>query len=241
MVLELLEAARSGSADYKVLHDTMDETIMKAALGQTMTSQDGSSQAQANVHMDVRQDIIKSDSDLVCESFNLGPVKWLIEYNFPGAGLPRVYRMLEQEEDLDKQADTDTKVSKLGFKPGLKYVKETYGEHWEEKAADAPMLKPGADPLSFADGSDAFSNARNINADHQEALATGSVDFAGAWEKFIGPRVAELQTLLDETQDLELFQERLIELASSEPNAEFVEALARAGFSAQLLGRVPNQ
>lgn len=228
MVLELLEAARSGSADYKVLHDTMDETIMKAALGQTMTSQDGSSQAQANVHMDVRQDIIKSDSDLVCESFNLGPVKWLIEYNFPGAGLPRVYRMLEQEEDLDKQADTDTKVSKLGFKPGLEYVKETYGEHWEEKARDAVVAKSGADPLSFADA--------QVDAPDQ-MLGQLDKDLKHPVDKWL----EDIMGLIDRSESLEQVRDELINLYPDMSISEYADAMAQALTAAHLAGRSDAQ
>lgn len=228
MVLELLEAARSGSADYKVLHDTMDETIMKAALGQTMTSQDGSSQAQANVHMDVRQDIIKSDSDLVCESFNLGPVKWLIEYNFPGAGLPRVYRMLEQEEDLDKQADTDTKVSKLGFKPGLEYVKETYGEHWEASANSAAEPADNLKALSFAEAS--------IDAPDQ-MLGQLDKDLKHPVDKWL----EDIMGLIDRSASLEQVRNELIDLYPGMSLSEYADAMAQALTAAHLAGRSDAQ
>ncbi|WP_277989496.1 phage portal protein family protein [Pseudomonas aeruginosa] len=39
MLVELLEASRSARADYKILHDTMDETIAKVTLGQVASSQ----------------------------------------------------------------------------------------------------------------------------------------------------------------------------------------------------------
>ncbi len=60
MTLELLEAARSGAADYKSLHDTMDNTMAKVVLGQTASSQGtpgrlGNDQLQG----DVRRDLIK--------------------------------------------------------------------------------------------------------------------------------------------------------------------------------------
>lgn len=248
MELELLEAARSGTADYKVLHDTMDETIAKVVLGQTMTSQDGSSEAQANVHMDVRQDIVKADSDLVCESFNLGPVRWLMQFNFPNAGLPRVYRMLEAEADLDERADTDTKIQALGFKPSLAYVQETYGSHWELRTVTAtPASSPKgegnqapAEGVEFADPGNTLAAARAENATRQQLLVDGAAALAEGWREFVGPRVAELTVLLDQTGDLKLFAERLVELAVADPNPNFVEALQRAGFGAQLLGRTPK-
>lgn len=251
MQIELLEAARSGTGDYKTLHDTMDETIAKVVLGQTMTSQDGSSEAQANVHMDVRQDLVKADSDLVCESFNLGPVRWLMQFNFPNAGLPRVYRMLEAEADLDEKADTDTKIQALGFKPSLAYVQETYGAHWELRpvtTAPTPsmagaIIEPDLTArVEFSDPGNMLDAARAENAANQQLLVDGAAALAEGWREFVGPRVAELTALLDETGDLKLFGERLVEMAAADraPNPAFVTALERAGFGAQLLGRVPK-
>lgn len=227
MTLELLEAARSGSADYKTLHETMNEAIAKVVLGQTMTSQDGSSESQARVHMDVRQDIVKSDADLVCESFNLGPVKWLTEFNFPGAGLPRVYRMLEEEEDLDKRADTDTKVQKLGFKPGLQYVKETYGEHWEEKAPGAEV-PPGEGvtlkPLAFADATD---DAPDLMLGQLDQDLKEPVD---KW-------LADIKGLIDRADSLEQVRDGLVDLYPGMSISEYADAMAQALTAAHLAGR----
>ncbi|MDF5964366.1 DUF935 family protein [Pseudomonas aeruginosa] len=58
MLVELLEASRSGTADYKILHDTMDETIAKVTLGQVASSQGtpgrlGNDDLQADVRLDL--------------------------------------------------------------------------------------------------------------------------------------------------------------------------------------------
>uniref|UniRef100_UPI0021480E90 DUF935 domain-containing protein n=1 Tax=Endozoicomonas sp. ONNA2 TaxID=2828741 RepID=UPI0021480E90 len=111
VVIELIEAARSGTADYNALCQRMDKTISKVILSQTMTTDDGSSRSQAEVHQDVQQDVIKSDADLVCESFNQQVVTWLTEWNFPNATPPRVWRKTEPEEDLMARADRDNKIS----------------------------------------------------------------------------------------------------------------------------------
>ena len=81
MTIELIEAARSGTADYAQLYERMDKAISKVVLSQTMTTDDGSSRAQAQVHQGVADHVIKSDADLLCESFNRGPVTWLTEWN----------------------------------------------------------------------------------------------------------------------------------------------------------------
>lgn len=242
MEIDLLEAARSGTADYKVLHDTMDEAIAKATLGQTMTTEDGSSKSQAEVHMDVRQDIVRADADLVCESFNLGPVRWLTMFNFPTAEPPRVYRVLDEEEDLDTKAERDTKVITMGFRPSLEYVKETYGDHWEERPATAVPLPADDNPPSPSD----FAEPDTVAVQRDEAQARLDQLEAAArrsaleYRTFVEPRLRELQELLDQVDDLQQFRERVVELAEAEPNSDLAEALARCNFAAQLLGRMPK-
>ena len=206
--VDLLEAARAGTGDYKTLHDTMDATIAKIVLGQTMTSDNGSSRSQAEVHHDVRQDIIKADADLICESFNLGPVRWLTELNFAGAEPPRVFRVIEEEEDADKSADRDTKVSQLGFKPSLDYVKERYGDHWEPAQ---PAVPPPASPLVPGQPApNAAEFAEGAPADYTDNLVAAIAERAGpltdAWVDRIRTEVAEansFENLLVRLADLQ--------------------------------------
>lgn len=247
MTAELLEAARSGTADYKVLHDTMDEAISKAIVGQTMTTDNGSSKSQADVHMEVRQDIVKADADLVCESLNLGPVRWLTMFNFPGAEPPRVFRVVEEPEDANQIAERDKKVMDMGYKPSLDYIRETYGDHWEETPPPAPALpapgapaQPGAEPpVDFADAAE-IVRAKADAQNRLDAVIAGA-DKAGAqWHAFVAPRIRELRVLLDQSDDLVAFRDRIAELADADPQGTFVDTLARAGFGAQLLGRVPK-
>ena len=64
--------------------------------------------------------------------------------------------------------------------------------------------------------------------------------FGMEWRTFVGPRVQELQVLLDQVDDLQAFRDRVIELADAPPNSDLAEALARCDFAAQLLGRTPK-
>ena len=66
--IEIQEASKSSSAEiYEKLIDKMNTEISKAILGQTLTTEIGStgSYAASNTHMQVRQDIIDSDKKLV--------------------------------------------------------------------------------------------------------------------------------------------------------------------------------
>lgn len=135
--VELLEAARSAASSYEALTKAMDAAIAKIILSQTMTTDDGSSRSQSETHADVRDMVVKADADLLCASFNRSVVKWLTEWNFPGAKPPTVWRKLEAEEQLSQRAERDVKIYSLGYKPTEEYITETYGEGWTSRASEA--------------------------------------------------------------------------------------------------------
>ncbi len=154
MTAELLEATRGGTADYTSLYDRMDAAIARITLGQTASTQ-GTPGKLGNDELqgDVRADIVKADADLVCMSLNATVIKWLTEWNFPGAALPQVWRKCEDEEDSNTTAERDSKISQMGFKPTLKYIQDTYGGEWVEAAppVGAQPVKPDTGAAQFAE------------------------------------------------------------------------------------------
>jgi phage gp29-like protein len=140
--IEFLESARNGSVDYKAMCDQMDAAISKVLLSQTMTTDNGSSQSQAEVHQDVADSVIESDADLVCDSFNSTVVRWLTDWNFPGAAYPKVWRKLESEPDLDALADCDTKLQGLGISLKPEAIVGKYGDDYliPENKEQIPQL-----------------------------------------------------------------------------------------------------
>lgn len=132
MLVELLEAARSGTADYEVLCTRMDKAISKVVLGQTMTTDDGASLSQSQVHWDVRQGLVKADADALCASFNAGPAAWLTDWNWPGAATPQVWRTFPDDASLRGRAETEALIAQMGWRPTKKHVTDTYGGEWEE-------------------------------------------------------------------------------------------------------------
>lgn len=235
MVIELIEAARSGTADYKVLHDTMNDTIAKAIIGQTASSQ-GTPGKLGNDELqgDVRMDIVKADADLVCESFNLGPVAWMTEFNFPGAAVPRVFRVIQEPEDANTLAERDTEVKSLGFKPSLAYIKETYGDHWEEAVTKDDTLDPNAKPTDTLDGKQPGDFAENAVRELPDAIAD-------RLERDAGPElqrwVDRLQTAVEESSDFDAFNARLLAEYSEIPTEQLSQLVGQALLTAQLGAR----
>lgn len=230
MAIELLEAARSGSADYKELYDRMDRAIAKVVLGQVATTEGtpgrlGNDDAQQAV----RLDLVKADADLICASFNRSVVRWLTAYNFPAAAPPEVWRKVEEAEDLGRIAERDATLASIGYRPTLARIRDVYGDGYEP-VEGAPAPTPGP---SFAEPDD----ARRWHGQDQEQIDAEADRLAADWERLLGRRVRELLELAEETEDLETFRARLADLAGAEPDPQLVQALERAGFVAGLWGR----
>lgn len=155
MVIELLEASRTGSVDtYEKLVRYMDEQISKAVLGETMSTTAapaGLGSSQANVHNDVRLELAQDDADELGETLDDTLVRWIVEFNFgSGVGMPKLCRDFSEPEDLAARATRDKTITEMGWEPTDEYMLETYGPGWVRKppAAVPPMLDPAVDPAA---------------------------------------------------------------------------------------------
>lgn len=245
VVVELLEASRSGTADYAGLHDAMNSAISKIVVGQTMTTDSGSSRAQGEVHERVAQKIVEADSDLLCGSFNAGPVRWWTEMNFPGAVPPKVYRHTSPPEDLNARAERDTKIKGLGYEPTEDYILETYGEGWEKSqapAVDPRMAMGNADPASFSENEiAALAALKAARRGDQQALADAAAKFAGDYETIMARRIGALVQAAEFSEDYDTFKRRLDELLAEVPPEETTQAVERATFFSRLMGALRGQ
>lgn len=126
--VEIQEASKSSSAEiYEKLIDKMNAEISKAILGQTLTTEIGStgSYAAANTHMAVRQDIIDSDKKLV-ESVINQLIAWIYEINFSNAEIP-IFEMFAPEDVDLTLAQRDKILSETGVKFTKEYFIKNYG------------------------------------------------------------------------------------------------------------------
>lgn len=241
MVVELVEAARSGTADYDGLRSAMDAAIAKVVLSQTMTTDNGSSLSQAQVHAGVAEAVVKSDADLICSSFARGPIRWLVEWNFPGAAIPRVWRVTSPPEDLNARAERDGKVAALGYEPTEDYIAETYGPGWRKK--EAPAMPPpafGPLPAEFAEISALAENRVGHRAD-QQALVDAASLLSTRYRDLYGKRVEQLVSYLEESGDLETFKRHLTGMMAEAPQASAVETVQRANVVSRLMGWMRGQ
>lgn len=231
MDIDLLGApSGTSSLNYRELHDTMDAAISKIVLSQTMTTDNGSSRSQAEVHEDVADAVKKSDADLVCQSFNEGPVALLSEFNFPGVKPPQVWRKMEDPEDTSAAVDRDQKLHQMGWQMTEERVRETYGDGYE-----AATPKDDAEPTpppEFAEHSHDSALDRMVDAiigaGHAETAAAPLLADIAAFLEGLGPEttLAELGAQLD-----------ALEEAGGDARV-FADLLSEASFAARLAGEL---
>jgi len=239
MMLDLLEATRGGSVDYSKLVDVMDKAIAKVVVSQTMTTDDGSSRAQGEVHERVGNTVTRTDADLICKSFEQGPAAWLTAWNFDGAAVPRVYREMEQAEDLNTTAERDKKLKEVGYRRTPESVKEVYGDGYEEvKAPAAPVVAPGGSPA----GPRVASEEGAVAAEFAEAAERDAIDklvaeaIAGdGWEPLMAEMADPVRRLVAEAESMEALRDGLAELLRADPD-KLAERLAQSAFAARLAG-----
>ncbi|WP_413207982.1 DUF935 domain-containing protein [Rhodospirillum sp. A1_3_36] len=141
--LELVEAKRQSGGDHQVFCAYMDTMIAKVILGSAGTTENGPWRGTAEVHAGVKEDLVKADADLVCESFNDTIATWLTEWNWPGATPPQVWRETAPGEDLDRRAERDQRLSQAtGRDLDADYVEETYGVRLAPPKAQASQPAP---------------------------------------------------------------------------------------------------
>lgn len=126
-----VEAVKMNDTNSSTIHkeyiNQMNEEISIAVLGQTLTtrmSSEGGAYAAAQVHGDIRQDIVIQDRIIVENIFN-ELIKWIYELNWPGQEMP-VFHMVTSPEPTKEDGDLAVALKNAG----AKFTKEYFINHF---------------------------------------------------------------------------------------------------------------
>lgn len=111
--IDFLEASRSGTVSYEQWLAYWDRQISICVTGETLTTQVGESggnRALGEVHQEMLDLLVDSDADLLSDTLRETLIRWLVEYNCPGAELPSVWRVRPKNE----KAAAETRQIKAG-------------------------------------------------------------------------------------------------------------------------------
>ncbi len=252
-MIELLESklAAGSITSQQALCEYCDDWIDAVLLGQEARSKSGGALASASKERSaVRLDLVQADSDLLSETLNATLIAWLCELN--GLAPCTVERVIKEEEDLEKSANTDKTVSDMGFELDEDAVQAKYGEGWRKKQeisrpepeATAPAAPgrtgPGGGPdagakertVQFAEGG-AVEGQAAIDA---AIAAVDDDELQAAMRGLLEPMMAAIEAA-------DTFEDALAAAEAAYPRvdtARLQALLARAMFGAETFGRAED-
>ena len=210
----------------------IDEQISKAVLGQTMTADSGSSQAQATVHNEVRHDIAASDARAVAGAINRDLVRAYVDLNF---GVQEVYPRLTlpvaEPEDITAKIEGAAKLMERGVTFKMTELRAKLGfsdpEEGDEIAGGAPVPPPVA-----------ANRARlALNREQAEDLLDGVEEvMLSDWEELGSDMEAAIAGAIDGADSYEAVLERLPEALRQMPSALLIDTLVKGMFQARAVG-----
>jgi phage gp29-like protein len=105
--------------------DTLNAEQSKLILGQTMTTEDGSSLSQSEVHAAQQHILLNADKRYVLNFLNYKFNKFMPMFGAPEGGY---FKFIESDSlSLSEQLDNDLKLQQLGVVFDEKYLREKYG------------------------------------------------------------------------------------------------------------------
>ncbi len=218
----------------------LDKQVSKAVLGQTMTTDDGSSLSQAQVHNEVRLDILKADAKDMAQTLNRDLIKPFVDLNHGvQKRYPRVVLKVIEPEDikalveaLDKlvpmglEVEQSTMLNKLGLPEPSQKTKDGKPPKLLRPASSAVAIEPA---LNSRRALNMVSTRRD---ELDEIVNAGLQDWSPQMEPIIGP----IEQLAAECESFDQFLARLPELVGKVDSEQLQLALATWSYSARALG-----
>ncbi|MBA4781177.1 DUF935 domain-containing protein [Blastomonas sp.] len=245
-----------------------DLQFSKAVLGQTNTTDaqaGGLGSGQANVHNDVRGDIMDADAKLVSATINRDIVVPMIMLNRGvRATYPRIRIGRPDEVDAKVDIENAQKLAAMGVKIGGTQMRERAGlpapEQGEEPLqVSAPPQTPGEGP-GGALAPDVRKNPASAPLEPFKSPTEGNPDQGAVaaaqperepdgidraidealddWQALVDPMREPIDALLDGAESLEDVRDGLIGALQAMDVSELQSVLARAGFGSRLIGDI---
>ena len=132
MLIEFTEARQTGSAElYERFCEYLDRQVSKAVLGQTLTTdlpRGAGSRAAAQVHDEVRRDILAADARRLGETLTRDLIRPVVDLNAgPQRRYPRLELVLPSDQDDQAFANIVAELADRGVRIAQKTVLERLG------------------------------------------------------------------------------------------------------------------
>ena len=234
MNVEFIEATKGqgGEAIYERICEFLDKQVSKGVVGQTMTADDGSSQSQANVHNEVRKDILAADIRQLENTLNRQLVKPYVDFNFgPQKRYPRITFPLVDAEDIAVLVDAVDKLVARGLKVGQKTMLDKLGLP-EAQDGEELLTATVTAPESTTEPEDKDVALNREQPSTKDDLIDFDAELSD-WQPQMQPIIAPLQQLAQQSQTADEFIEGLPGLLDEMDDTELVTQLATSFFKAR--------
>ena len=202
MSIEFVSPSGSGSGEavFRQFCSFLDAQISKAILGQTMTSDDGSSLAQAEVHDRVRHDILQGDARQLAATISRDLIDPFVRLNWAGAEPPKMSLPLPNKQDPAALVAALQVLVPMGLKVEAPVMLSRLG--LAEPAPDAEVLHaPASSPpppaRAGARGGAAHLGAQGRGEEVDEIDEIEN-DMLGEWEPVAQPLLRGARTAVRE-------------------------------------------
>lgn len=245
--IDLLEGKANGD-QFEKLNRYLDELMSEAVLGETLTTNSGERGARSlgDIHNEIRIAIAKADSDLLSKTFRNTIVRWIVELNYPSAGIPEVWRDFSEAEDLNDKIERDKKIHSMGYQPSsVDYINETYGGDWIEKpqanaepvASDPlPTVTPAAAEASVTAGL-AFADPERPESQAKKVIGELSDQMSAFGRPAVDAMISQIRQAFDEATSFDDLNERLLRLTGDMSIEELGQLMAQGHVIGHLEGR----
>lgn len=208
-----------------------DEQISKAVLGQTMTADSGSSEAQAKVHDEVRHDIAVSDARAVAGTINRDIVRPFVDLNFGVQQVyPQIVLSIDEAEDVQAKIASAVSLAGIGVKFKASELRAKLGFSDPEPGDD--VVGGGPTEAQPAQNRLALNRKAEVSDDIDEI----EVEMLADWQEVADGLQDAIAQVADGATGYEDLLKRLPEALTHMPTGLAVETLVKGMFQARALG-----
>jgi len=232
--LEIVESKSTGTTSkvYQNMADWIDKQISKLVLGQTMTTDDGSSRSQSETHDKVRDDIADSDIQQVVETLNAALTVPYINLNFgEQEHYPKIALHKPDVKNIEQIINALDRLGPLGLTVKLDEVRSLLN-----------LSNPGEgdEVIGGRDGNGGESvlpQGPELNAARDAAAADGLDDLVeDGYVQISDDIAAVIGKAADRATDFTSFRAELRKLVEGWPAEKIAECIAVATFKARVKG-----
>lgn len=230
--IEFEQAANvAGAADFfERLANWWDKQISKGVLGQTMTSDDGGSMAQAKVHNEVRMDLLEADANALQNTLNRQFVRPFVDLNFGPGRYPKLVVQVPQPEDVAALVDALQKLVPLGLEVEQSVIRDKLGLPDPDPKALLLRAPAAAAPPAL----NRATNREQPEVSTPEVQAdTLAREGAPAWEAVLD----QVEAIVQRAESLEDLRAQLREAYGELSKDQLGEVMGMAFAAAELAGR----